>query len=38
MKKDFYLSPEIEIMEITIEKGFATSPGAPISDWAPDNF
>lgn len=33
MKKDNYISPEIEIFEIAIEQGFAQSQNAPISDW-----
>ena len=37
-KKQSYIPPEIEIVEVAIEKGFATSPYAPISDWGTDQF
>ena len=37
-KKQNYIPPEIEIVEVAIEKGFATSPYAPISEWGSDNF
>ena len=38
MEKRPYLSPEVEIIEIATEAGFAMSQGAPISDWDPDNM
>ena len=40
MKKLNYVSPEIEIMEIVIEKGFATSPEQAliISEWHDDKW
>ena len=37
-KKLIYIPPEIEIVEVAIEKGFATSPDVPISDWGTDQF
>ena len=36
MEKQTYISPEIEVIEIAIEKGFATSGGpgeSPIDYW-----
>jgi hypothetical protein len=42
MKKLSYLSPEIEIIEIAIEKGFAQSGGpanpAKIDPWGSEEF
>ena len=40
MKKLSYLPPEIEIIEIVIEKGFANSGGEtfPIDEWEDDPF
>lgn len=38
MKKQDYTAPEIEIITIVPEKGYAASPGAPISPWEPGNF
>ena len=37
-KKQNYIPPEIEIVEVAIEKGFATSQNVPISDWGTDQF
>ena len=36
MEKQTYISPEIEVLEIAVEKGFATSVGpgeSPIDPW-----
>ena len=38
MTKFNYVSPEIEITEIIVEKGFATSPNVPISEWGEDKW
>lgn len=40
MKTQNYIAPEIEILEITIEKGFAASgdSSATITDWESGNF
>lgn len=40
MKKLSYLPPEIEIIEIVIEKGFASSNDGtfPIDNWGEDSF
>ncbi len=38
MEKQSYLSPEIDVIEIALENGFAMSQGAPISDWDPENM
>ena len=38
MEKQPYLSPEVDVIEIALEKGFAQSQGAPISDWDPENM
>ena len=37
-KKQNYIPPEIEIVEVAIENGFATSPNVPISEWGPDKW
>lgn len=37
-KKQNYIPPEIEIVEVAIEKGFATSQNAPISEWGEDKW
>lgn len=33
--KEIYLAPEIELLEVHIEQGFAQSGGEPISDFVP---
>lgn len=35
MMKKFYETPQVEVIEIEVEKGFATSGGDPVID--PDN-
>lgn len=39
MTKQIYVPPTIEVIEVEIEKGFATSnPTFPIDDWGNQNF
>lgn len=41
MKKRDYIAPKIDVLEIIIEKGFASSGGtssAPINGWDNGNF
>ena len=39
MTKLIYVPPTIEVIEVKIEKGFATStPNFPINDWGHQNF
>ena len=38
MDKSIYTPPKVEVMECTIEKGFAASDVFPISDWNPQPF
>lgn len=40
MKNQNYIAPEIEVLEIEVEKGFAASgdSSAPITDWEYGNF
>ena len=41
MKKEIYTSPAVEIFEVKVEKGFATSdpnPSFPIDEWGNQNF
>ena len=33
MEKKAYISPEVEVIEIAVEKGFAQSGGAGESEW-----
>lgn len=34
-KKEIYSAPEIEVLEVHVEQGFASSDGDPISDFVP---
>lgn len=39
MEKKRYIPPQVEVIEVVIEKGFAgTTPMTPIDDWNPKNF
>lgn len=39
MEKISYVPPEVEVIEVVIERGFAgTTPGMPIDDWNPKEF
>lgn len=38
MIKECYISPQIEVIEIAIENGFAQSHNAPINPWNPDEL
>jgi len=33
IKQEIYISPEITVLEITLEKGFATSSASGTEDW-----
>ena len=32
-KKEMYVAPEVEIIEVSVEKGFAFSPELPTEDY-----
>ena len=34
MKRKIYLSPSVEVVRVNIEKGFATTGGAQVNDYA----
>ena len=39
MEKISYVPPEVEVIEVVIERGFAgTTPEMPINDWNPKEF
>lgn len=39
MEKLSYVPPEVEVIEVVIERGFAVStPEMPINDWNPKGF
>ena len=38
MNKKLYIAPEIEVVEVEVEKGFAASPNKGIDDWDQGSF
>ncbi len=36
-KKEMYLAPEVEILEVAVEKGFAASEGGSMGGLEPDD-
>ena len=36
-KKEMYLAPEVEILEVAVEKGFAASEGGTMGGLEPDD-
>ena len=38
MNKQCYTTPQIEVIEVLIENGFAQSHNAPINPWNPDEI
>ena len=37
MEKRVYIAPEVEVLEIKVEQGFATSPGFTVPDGRDDD-
>ena len=33
MKMEMYVAPELEVLEVIVEKGFVSSPDIPGFDW-----